>query len=284
MGEENKTILAPVVSGENRLTDFIPTQQSETKGSPKSVSDLDRKNDSAFALYDKNPYASLSYPLFKAIDAIINSEDSGDINDTRTELTAKMDFFVKQAREKNLDNAQILVARYLLCAYIDEMIGTTYWGKEYNWAKDSLLSFYYQEAYGGEKFFQLLSKLLAFPANHINLLELMYICLSLGFEGKYRIMDRGRIELEAIRDNLYKQIRNARGRKSESLHIQKERTIGKHKTFYRASAALTLLIAVAVLITVNLALSLWLNEGQNEIIQKINAQLEKIEQTGQPTR
>ena len=43
------------------------------------------------------------------------------------------------------------------------------------------------------------------------MLELMYLCLSLGFEGKYRVLPRGMLELEAVRDSLYRQIRQMRG-------------------------------------------------------------------------
>ena len=39
----------------------------------------------------------------------------------------------------------------------------------------------------------------------------MYLCLALGFEGKYRVMERGGVELEVIRDALYRQIRHVRG-------------------------------------------------------------------------
>jgi type VI secretion system protein ImpK len=285
MDTENKTVLLPFVGAENKLTDFVSTQRSEIASSNKNASMVDyTTSDAPRTFYDKNPIVSLSYPLFRTINAILTSYGSADIPKIRTELTSKMDNFIKKAAEMNLDNAQTLIARYLLCAHIDEMIGTTFWGKEHNWAKESLLSFYYQEAYGGEKFFIILNKLLASPANHINLLELMYICLSLGFEGKYRIMEKGRIDIEAIRDNLYKQIRNVRGRKSESIYVKKERMNKKHKVFYKASNTLILIIVTTVLIVINIALSLWLNDRQNEIIEIVNDQLTKIEQAKQPIR
>jgi type VI secretion system protein ImpK len=43
------------------------------------------------------------------------------------------------------------------------------------------------------------------------MLELMYLCLSLGFEGRYRVQTRGVQELENIRDAVYRQIRQLRG-------------------------------------------------------------------------
>lgn len=75
----------------------------------------------------------------------------------------------------------------------------------------SLLSSFHNETFGGEKFFQLLERLSRNPVKHLAMLELMYLCLSLGFEGKYRVMPRGMTELEVIRDSLYRQIRQMRG-------------------------------------------------------------------------
>jgi type VI secretion system protein ImpK len=42
----------------------------------------------------------------------------------------------------------------------------------------------HREAWGGEKFFELLDRTSQDPARHIDLLELQYLCLALGFAGK----------------------------------------------------------------------------------------------------
>ena len=60
---------------------------------------------------------------------------------------------------------------------------------------------------GGERFFQLLTKLNQDPAKNIDLLELLYLCISLGFQGRYRIATNGINELEGIRESLYHTIR-----------------------------------------------------------------------------
>ncbi|EGH67263.1 type IVB secretion system protein IcmH/DotU, partial [Pseudomonas syringae] len=52
---------------------------------------------------------------------------------------------------------------------------------------------------------------------HLPMLELMYLCLALGFEGKYRSTRRNGSELEDIRDSLYRQIRHLRGDVSRTL-------------------------------------------------------------------
>lgn len=55
------------------------------------------------------------------------------------------------------------------------------------------------------------------PARNLYLLELMYLLLSLGFEGKFGVRERGPIALEALRDKIYKQVRLLRGEPPQDL-------------------------------------------------------------------
>jgi type VI secretion system protein ImpK len=88
------------------------------------------------------------------------------------------------------------------------------------WSEHSLLVTFHNEAWGGEKFFQLLSKLAQNPQQHIELLELMNACLAMGFEGRYRIIDNGRGQLETLRQRLVDIIRKARGAFEPPLALQ----------------------------------------------------------------
>ena len=55
------------------------------------------------------------------------------------------------------------------------------------------------------------------PGDNRAVLELFYLVLSLGFEGKYRLMPRGSESLESLRDDLYASIRAQRGEYERSL-------------------------------------------------------------------
>jgi type VI secretion system protein ImpK len=48
-------------------------------------------------------------------------------------------------------------------------------------------------------------------ARHINLMELQYLCLALGFAGKYAVADRGHVRLAEVQAELYRRIRAYRG-------------------------------------------------------------------------
>ncbi len=60
------------------------------------------------------------------------------------------------------------------------------------------------------------------PGTHLDLLELLYFALCLGFEGRYRVEDHGASKLEEIRENAYSIIQRQRGdvERSLSLHWQ----------------------------------------------------------------
>ncbi len=126
-------------------------------------------------------------------------------------LSSAVRSFETRARHDGAQSSEVMAARYVLCSVIDEAVVTTSWGSQSDWSKMSLLSSFHNETFGGEKFFQLLERMSRDPIKHLAMLELMYLCLSLGFEGKYRVMERGLLQLEQVRDALYRQIRHVRG-------------------------------------------------------------------------
>jgi type VI secretion system protein ImpK len=103
------------------------------------------------------------------------------------------------------------MASYGLCTFLDEIIQNTPWGSQSNWGHQSLLILFHKEAWGGERFFQILEHLVKQPAQNLPLIELCYVLLSFGFEGKYRVMANGSNELEKQRLELYQLTQRVRG-------------------------------------------------------------------------
>jgi len=164
-----------------------------------------------------NPLVSAAAPLLSAIVDIKSSAEQRSLSVLKTRLVEHLRHFEARSLEVGVDNGQVMAARYVLCTVADEAVVTTAWGNESEWSTISLLSSLHNETFGGEKFFQLLENMGRNPMKHLPMLELMYICLSLGFEGKFRVQARGHIELDAIRDGLYRQIRQLRGDVSREL-------------------------------------------------------------------
>ncbi|WP_028239102.1 type IVB secretion system protein IcmH/DotU [Stutzerimonas azotifigens] len=158
-----------------------------------------------------NPLVAAASPLFSEVVQLKRSLEGEDLDALNARLCAALKLFEHRALHDGAESSQVMAARYVLCTVLDEAVVTTPWGNESEWSQMSLLSSFHNETFGGEKFFQLLERLARNPVKHLPMLELMYLCLSLGFEGKYRVLPRGMLELEAVRDSLYRQIRQLRG-------------------------------------------------------------------------
>jgi type VI secretion system protein ImpK len=87
----------------------------------------------------------------------------------------------------------------------------TPWGSRSVWASQTLLNLFHNEGWGGEKFFQILDRLLQQAAGHVDLLELLYLCMAMGLEGKYRVQAAGRTQLDMVQANVLQVIRQQRG-------------------------------------------------------------------------
>ena len=136
-----------------------------------------------------------------------------DVGALRRHALDEMRRFEDQARGAGVGHETVLAARYTLCAGIDEAVLATPWGHQSEWAQHPLLVALHREAWGGEKFFDMLERMSKDPARYIDLLELQYLLLAFGFEGKYGRDTRGRGQehLRDVQADLYKLIRQHRG-------------------------------------------------------------------------
>ncbi|MGA9573702.1 MAG: type IVB secretion system protein IcmH/DotU [Lysobacterales bacterium] len=157
-----------------------------------------------------NPIEKAASVLLSLLSQIRNTSTHPNPNGLHKQLATEIQNFEKSAQRAGINEKTIFVARYALCTTIDEFVMTTPWGSGSIWGNQSLLSLFHKETRGGERFFQLLNKLNEDPAKNIDLLELLYLCLALGFQGRYRVRPNGLNELEEIRESLYYTIRNQR--------------------------------------------------------------------------
>src|SRR5690554_143116 len=158
-----------------------------------------------------NPLVAAAAPLLSEAVRIRNTPDGEDLPTLQASLSTALREFEHRALQEGVESAQVMAARYVLCSLLDEAVVTTPWGVAGEWSQMSLLSSFHNETFGGEKVFQLLERLSRNPVKHLPMLELLYLCLALGFEGRYRVLPRGMVELEAVRDGLYRQIRQLHG-------------------------------------------------------------------------
>lgn len=164
-----------------------------------------------------NPVERAASPLIALLGKLFHTGNHVDPKGLRDRVIQEIRVFETNARMAGVSSENIFVARYVLCTAIDEAVLNTPWGSRSSWGNESLLVTFHKEASGGVRFFQLLNRMSQDPAGNLDLLELMYICLMMGFEGKYRLDDAGVTHLEEVKDQLYRTIRQQRGDIERSL-------------------------------------------------------------------
>jgi type VI secretion system protein ImpK len=163
-----------------------------------------------FVAHGANPILAAAGPLLSLGVTIGASSYQADVEGLRARAVEAVRTFETQARQGGADPDQIRIARYIVCTFVDTAVFQTPWGGYNIWGARSLLVTFEKEAQGGEKFFAMLEQMCKTAERYLDLIELQYVCLALGFQGKYRGQPEGRTALQALQERLYRLIRERR--------------------------------------------------------------------------
>jgi type VI secretion system protein ImpK len=172
-----------------------------------------------FSAAGLNALLQAASPLLILMGRLRTSLSNPDIAGLRRQALEQVREFEERARAAGVATETVLAARYALCSALDEAVLSTPWGGQSDWGGQGLLVSLHRETWGGEKFFDMLQKISADPARHIDLMELQYVCLALGFSGKYGNIDRGHARLAEIQADLFRRIRQFRGVPAPELSL-----------------------------------------------------------------
>jgi len=153
-----------------------------------------------------NPLLAAAGPLLILGATVGSMVYQADVEGLRRKAVESVQAFEAQARAAGVDQNDVTIARYVICTFLDSAIFQTPWGGQNVWGARSLLLTFHNEAHGGEKFFTILDRLRQDPARHLDLLELQYMCLALGFQGKYRLESDSRAVVQTLQDEVYRLI------------------------------------------------------------------------------
>ncbi|MDV2441326.1 type IVB secretion system protein IcmH/DotU [Acinetobacter gerneri] len=185
-------------------------------------------------------------------------------------LKKDIEKFEEKAEESGVRYETVKAARYCLCTLLDEFAAKNGWADQ-EWAAHSLLVTFHNETWGGEQFFQLIDRVKQEPHKNINLIELMYYCLVLGYMGKYQVLNNGKVSIENIKKELEKIIRQYGSSQSAELLLNNE---NKNKLLTQKGRHIPLwILAVltAALLLIIYAIFNWkLAQNTNEINTRIN--------------
>jgi type VI secretion system protein ImpK len=217
-----------------------------------------------------NPLLRAANPLLELAVPLRQLPTHPNVEELRTQLIQMMRTFETQGRASGIDDEKLGASRYCLCTFLDEAISSTPWGAGM-WASRSLLVTFHNEASGGERFFLILQRLAQNPTGNVDVLELIYVILGLGFEGRYRLIDGGRTQLDTIRERLETMIRSQRGAAERDLSVHWLPVKAERKPLLQLVPLwVAAAIACVVLVAVHLVLSLRLNDESDRVFAALH--------------
>jgi type VI secretion system protein ImpK len=198
--DPDRTVIRPAPGGRRAAPSPQAPVQSYRDAPPAAPIGTDSGEKISFGL---NPLIEAAAPLLQLLGRLRNTYSQPNPGDLRERAVQQIRIFEQAARDGGVPMDQLRPAHYALCASLDDVVLNTPWGSAGDWAERSLVSSFHQEVRGGERFFDLLGQLRQNPGTFLPVLELMYLCLSLGFQGRYRLSPRGPGELDRLREDLY---------------------------------------------------------------------------------
>lgn len=214
--DDGRTVLKPMPGG-SRMGLSQPPPAPPPPPGPRPAAELSPPTPAVVERAGVNPLETAAGPLLALASRLRKAHSHPDPEGLRNQLIGEVRAFEARARSAGLKPETVLSARYVLCTVLDEAVLNTPWGNASLWRSHSLLSTFHNDTRGGEKFFVLLKEAAQDPAGNLSLLELMYACLALGFQGRYRVIDRGAEQLEELRARLFQIIRAQRGELERDL-------------------------------------------------------------------
>ncbi|MBA2920539.1 OmpA family protein [Sphingomonas sp. MAH-20] len=153
-------------------------------------------------LYGPEPLVAAAGRLVYLASQIRSMPVGPDLGALRRLAIEELEAFGRRARNLGLEDKSIQLAHYILCAFIDDAVMSTPWGANSPWSQQSLLAAYHNDTQGGDRMFQFAERMEQDPNREPRLMELLYQCLSLGFEGRAALDPRGQSLLHQRRARL----------------------------------------------------------------------------------
>ena len=148
-----------------------------------------------------NPLIEAAKPVFILVNAMRQTTSQLSTDSLINKFSLLINRFEEDAEKNGAKYDAIQAAKYCLCTFVDELAVRAGWADE-SWSKNSLLVSFYDETWGGERFFEIIQNLKQDPDKNIDLIEFVYLCLQFGYKGKYQVLPSGELEVDKIKRDL----------------------------------------------------------------------------------
>ncbi|VTY08102.1 Motility protein B [Neisseria subflava] len=163
-----------------------------------------------------NPLIEAAKPILILANSMQQTTSQLSTDSLINKFSLLINNFEENAEKNGAKYDAIQAAKYCLCTFVDELAVRAGWADE-TWSKNSLLVSFYDETWGGERFFEIIQNLKQDSDKNIDLLELMYLCLQFGYKGKYQVLNNGELEIDKIKRDLLALIHSKRPDQTANL-------------------------------------------------------------------
>ncbi|MFY2508603.1 type IVB secretion system protein IcmH/DotU [Vibrio pectenicida] len=164
----------------------------------------------------ENQLLNISSELLATTLKVSTLPEPQDVTTLRHQLANSINDIKTKGSELTYPVAVIDKLCFLYAVVLDELIIYSEWGEKRCWENKTLLSELFGMRNGGELFFTVAEKAIRQPHKLIDLLEVIYIFLNIGFKGQYR--ETGSEQLKIFTHQLEQVI--AQYRTSNSIHCR----------------------------------------------------------------
>lgn len=135
----------------------------------------------------KNKLANLSSDCLMLILQLRATNEYGDEEILRKKVIELLDDFERKALTGGIELAKIQASKFALVAFIDETIIGSEWTNKVNWLAEPLQLKLFNCFNAGQEFFTRLEQFRQRQRENADVLEVYFLCMSLGFRGKYQL-------------------------------------------------------------------------------------------------
>lgn len=128
-----------------------------------------------------NPLVIAAQPILSVTERVKLSAKAG-LLDFAENLKHELMAFEARAHSQGYDDETIVLSSYILCATLDDFVEQ----EEPHQLFHQLFPHSAAETTPDKQFYTILDKIIDKPNHYLDLLELLYLCLSIGFQGKYK--------------------------------------------------------------------------------------------------
>ena len=222
-----------------------------------------------------NPIIAAASPLISILERIQIATKLPDLDTLHHDITHEFKAFYSRFHMHHYSEEFHFLANYLLCATTDEILGKSYLRMEGEEKFFKAFTPVSHNNIGPEQyFFDITNYIMTLPEQFLDIIELSYFCLMIGFEGKYHLQTDGRNTLDNLIENLFQTIQKLRTNKKHKLF--KNYVLKNQLQKTKISTKKITLIILASIISIGIGCQFYINYQTKEILMNHVAFMENM--------